>query len=147
MNASLQASGDRHLAPADPNFPYRAIVSIEVDGCWRRYAVFESHAEGRAAEDAEDLALELAGELGVTDVHYYVGLVAAPVEEILTVDGSKWRVKAKSMKAALNEIAMARCTGSVGSSSSVDSRLCGGGVELQAEVHRLDADGNDVRPS
>lgn len=69
------------------------------------------------------------------------------INQIVEVAGIKWRVKAKSMEAALNEIAMARCTGSVGSSSSVDKTLVGGGVELIAEVHRLNADGNDVVPS
>lgn len=69
------------------------------------------------------------------------------VDQIIEVNGQKWRVKAKSMQAALNEIAMARCTGSVGSSSTRDETLCGGGIELIAEVHRLDANGNDVVPS
>lgn len=69
------------------------------------------------------------------------------IEQIIEVGGHRWRVKAKSMKAALNEIGMARCTGSVGSSSYLDETLCGGTVTLIAEVHRLDADGNDVVPS
>lgn len=69
------------------------------------------------------------------------------IEQVVEVGGCRWRVKAKSMNAAMNEIAHARCTGSVGSSSILDKTLCGGGIELIADVHRLDADGNDVRPS
>lgn len=69
------------------------------------------------------------------------------IEQIVGVDGQRWRVKAKSMQAALNEIGHARCTGSVGSSTMVDETRCGGTVYLVAEVHRLDADGNDVLPS
>lgn len=62
-------------------------------------------------------------------------------------DGTRWRAKAKSLNAAFNEIAHARCTGSVGSSSMLDDTLCGGSVRLIAEVHKIDADGNDVKPS
>jgi hypothetical protein len=69
------------------------------------------------------------------------------IEQIVEVGGQRWRVRAKSMKAALNEIAMATCMGSVGSTSHLDETLCGGTVTLIAEVHRIDADGNDVRPS
>ncbi len=69
------------------------------------------------------------------------------LEQIIEIGGCRWRVRAKTMKAALNEIAMARCTGSVGSSSHLDETLCGGTVTLIAEVHRIDANGNDVRPS
>ena len=69
------------------------------------------------------------------------------IEQIIEVGGCNWRIRAKSMEAALSEIAMARCTGSVGSSSTLDETLIGGGKTLIAEVHRLDKDGNDVRPS
>lgn len=69
------------------------------------------------------------------------------IEQIVEVGGCRWRVLAKTMKAALQEIAMARCTGSVGSSSYLDETLCGGNVTLTAEVHLIDAYGNDVRPS
>lgn len=68
-------------------------------------------------------------------------------ESIIEVGGHRWRVKAKSERAALNEIAMARCTGSIGSSSYLDLTRCGGDKTLIAEVHKVDADGNDVRPS
>lgn len=69
------------------------------------------------------------------------------IEQVIEVDGCKWRAKAVSMKAVLNEIGHARCTGSVGSSKTLDNTLCGGGIELIAEVHRLDEHGNDVRAS
>lgn len=69
------------------------------------------------------------------------------IEETLEVDGQKWRVKARSYKAALSEISFARCTGSVGSSSSVDKTLIGGSVELIAEVYKLNDDGTDRKPS
>lgn len=69
------------------------------------------------------------------------------IEDIITVHNQRWRVKAKSMNAALDEIAHANCTGSVGSSSTVDNTLCGGIKELIAEVHKIDAEGKDVKPS
>lgn len=70
------------------------------------------------------------------------------IEDIVTdANGLRWRVKAKSMKAALNEIAHARCTGSVGSMTMNDNTRCGGKVELIAKVHKIDANGNDVQPS
>lgn len=62
-------------------------------------------------------------------------------------DGTRWRAKAKSVNAAFNEIAHARCTGSVGSTTMNDNTRCGGVVELIAEVHRLNDDGTDVQPS
>jgi hypothetical protein len=60
------------------------------------------------------------------------------INQIIEVDGCRWRVNAKSMKDALNEIGMARSTGSTGSRTVVDSTLCGGSIELKAEVQRLD---------
>lgn len=69
------------------------------------------------------------------------------IEQIIDVDGVKWRIKAKNMSVALNEIAHARCTGSIGSTSRVDNTLIGGCIELIADVHKLDANGNDVKPS
>jgi hypothetical protein len=70
------------------------------------------------------------------------------LETILTdANGQRWRVKAKSERDALNEIAHARVTGSVGSSTTIDETRCGGTLELLADVHKIDADGNDVQPS
>lgn len=69
------------------------------------------------------------------------------INQILEVDGHKWRVEAATMTDALNEIAHARCTGSVGSSTVIDERLVGGEARLVARVHRLDPDGNEVKPS
>lgn len=62
-------------------------------------------------------------------------------------DGTRWRAKANNVKAAFNEIAHARVTGSVGSMTMNDSTRCGGKVELIAEVHKIDVDGNDIQPS
>lgn len=67
--------------------------------------------------------------------------------EIIEVDGQRWRVTAKSRQRALDEIAFARATGSVGSSTILDKTRVGGGKELLAEVRRVDADGNDVKAS
>jgi hypothetical protein len=61
------------------------------------------------------------------------------IEGIITVDGQLWRVKAKNIKAALEEIALARATGSLGSSTTIDESLCGGTKELRAEVHKVAA--------
>lgn len=67
--------------------------------------------------------------------------------QTIDIGGHRWRVKAKSLSAAFDEIAHARVTGSVGSTSTLDNRLCGGGIELIAEVHKLDENGHDVVPS
>lgn len=69
------------------------------------------------------------------------------IEKTIEVNRQLWRVKAKNEEAALNEIAHARCTGSVGSSSYVDNRLVGGSISLIAEVHKINKDGSDVKPS
>lgn len=75
MNTSLQASGGRHLAPANPLYPFRAVVLELLPTGWNRLAVFEAED----AETANDGAVELCGNLiddGALDVHYYVGEVA-----------------------------------------------------------------------
>lgn len=62
-------------------------------------------------------------------------------------DGSRWKVRqAISLKAALNEIAHARVTGSVGSSTIVDETLCGGTKRAIADVIRIYKDGTEVKP-
>jgi len=67
-------------------------------------------------------------------------------EGIINVNGTNWRVRAKNKGAALDEIAHASVTGSIGSTSEVDNTLCGGTIELIASVHKLDENGNDVKP-
>lgn len=64
------------------------------------------------------------------------------INQIIEVGGCLWRVEAKDMKAALSEIGLARCAGSVGSSTEVDNTLIGGSKELVARVHRLDKNGD-----
>lgn len=60
--------------------------------------------------------------------------------------GNRWEVEqAVSEKAALNEIAFARVTGSVGSSSIV--REVDGTERVLAIVHRLNEDGSRRQPS
>lgn len=68
------------------------------------------------------------------------------INRIIEVGGHRWRVEARDMQAALNEIGHARCIGSVGSRTIVDNSLIGGGKELLASVHRLDANGKDEDP-
>lgn len=74
--------------------------------------------------------------------------------EIITVDGSKWLVReAESMDAALDEIAMARVTGSVGGKSTVrDVSIhewygkTEGAERVIADVVRLNDDGTERKP-
>jgi hypothetical protein len=66
------------------------------------------------------------------------------IDTTLTVDGQAWRVKAKSLQAAYNEIAHARVIGSVGSSTTIYN---GGKTQLIAEVHKIDTEGKDIQPS
>lgn len=65
--------------------------------------------------------------------------------EIIEVDGSNWRVReAVSMGEALHAVAMARCTGSVGSRHT-EQRNC---IEtVMADVVRLNEDGSERKPS
>lgn len=63
--------------------------------------------------------------------------------ELIEVAGRQWKVRqAVSREAALNEIAMARCTGSIGGKSSEVS----GGIEtVLADVVRLNSDGTETK--
>lgn len=68
-------------------------------------------------------------------------------KQIIEVGGSKWLVReAESMDAALNAIAMARVTGSIGSKHQVDDTACGGSIRVTADVCRLNADGTERKP-
>lgn len=63
------------------------------------------------------------------------------INEIIEIGGRKWKViEAVSREAAENEIAMARCTGSVG------GKRFDNGV-LTAHVHVLNDDGTERQPS
>ncbi len=64
--------------------------------------------------------------------------------EIISVDSSKWLVReAKSMNDALNAVAMARCTGSVGSKQIEEYN---GAKTILADVVRLNDDGTERKP-
>ncbi len=59
---------------------------------------------------------------------------------IINVDSGKWLVReAYSMDDALNAVAMARCTGSVGSKNLVNDKVV-------ADVVRLNDDGTERKP-
>jgi hypothetical protein len=64
--------------------------------------------------------------------------------EIIEVNGLQWKVRqAVSREAALSEIALARCAGSIGGKSSEVSN----GVEtILADVVRLNSDGTETKP-
>lgn len=67
--------------------------------------------------------------------------------EIIEVSGTRWLVReAVSKEAALNEVSMARVTGSVGGKSSIDETLCGGGVVVLADVVQINSDGTERKP-
>lgn len=72
---SLQAQGGRHLAPASPFFPFRAVVLEQRADGWRRLAVFEMATEQEATDLAMDMCTE-PYEAGVIHMHFYVGEVA-----------------------------------------------------------------------
>lgn len=62
-------------------------------------------------------------------------------------NGHRWKVKeAKSIKAACDEIAMARVAGSVGSSSYLDETLIGGEIKVIANVVRVHSDFTEQKP-
>jgi len=67
------------------------------------------------------------------------------MKRIITIDGTRWLCDAVSRQAALDEIAMARVTGSVGSQSVI----CRPGEppDLIAKVHRINPDYSEVQPS
>lgn len=75
IDISLQASGGRHLAPADPNYPFRAVVleQHETRG-WRRLAIFECATEAEANDLGMDMCTE-PYEAGIVAMHFYVGEV------------------------------------------------------------------------
>lgn len=55
--------------------------------------------------------------------------------EIIEVGGGRWKVReAKTREDALNAIASARCSGSVGARQTDDKRLCGGALDVLADV-------------
>jgi len=67
--------------------------------------------------------------------------------EIIECGGRRWLVReAKTRDAALSAIASARCTGSIGERVTHDKRLCGGSVEVYADVVQINSDGSERKP-
>lgn len=67
--------------------------------------------------------------------------------EIIEVGGRSWKVReAKTREDALNAIASARCSGSVGEKVIIDKRFVGGGEEVIADVVQINSDGTERQP-
>lgn len=70
--------------------------------------------------------------------------MGAILNEVVEVGGQRWKVReAISMEAAHHAIAMARCTGSVGSRHERDHTYIGGTKFVEADVVRLNEDGTE----
>lgn len=66
---------------------------------------------------------------------------------IKDTNGHRWKVReAVSVKKALNEIAMARVTGSIGSKSILNETYIGGSVTVLADVVRVHSDFTEQKP-
>lgn len=62
-------------------------------------------------------------------------------------DGQRWKVReAVSLKAALNGIAHATVTGSIGDKLTIDERLCGGGIRIISDVIQVNSDNTEREP-
>jgi hypothetical protein len=60
--------------------------------------------------------------------------------QTLEVGGQSWLVReARSHEDAMNAIAMARVTGSVGNTDILDNTACGGSKKVLADVVRVDS--------
>jgi hypothetical protein len=67
--------------------------------------------------------------------------------EIIDVAGLRWKVReARSHADAMDAIASARCSGSVGCKLTEDRTLCGGGIEIIADVMQINSDGTERQP-
>lgn len=68
-------------------------------------------------------------------------------DKIVEVAGRRWKIReAVSMEKALSAISFARCSGSVGSKSVVDSTRCGGGIVVEASVVQINSDDTERQP-
>lgn len=72
---------------------------------------------------------------------------------IITIKGTgsiaptRWKVRqAVSVQAALDSIAHARVTGSIGDSCTVDERAIGGTIRIVADVVQVNSDGTERKP-
>lgn len=62
-------------------------------------------------------------------------------------NGYRWKVReAVSIKAACNEIAHARVSGSIGGKSILDETLCGGSRKVLADIVRVHSDFTEQKP-
>jgi len=69
------------------------------------------------------------------------------LNQTVEVDGRNWLIRdARSMEDALNAIAHARVSGSVGAKDTLDQTACGGGITVLADVHVLNSDGTERQP-
>ena len=67
--------------------------------------------------------------------------------KIVEVGGMRWKIReAKTMDAALNAIAEARVSGSVGSKTIINKKYVGGGEEVIADVVRINSDDTELQP-
>ena len=67
--------------------------------------------------------------------------------EVIEVGGQRWKVReAKTRENALNAIASARGSGSVGTKIAIDKTYCGGGVEVLADVVQINSDDTERLP-
>jgi hypothetical protein len=65
----------------------------------------------------------------------------------IEVGGLNWLIReAKSEEHALNAIASARMSGSVGCKHERDETYVGGGVSVEADVVRVNSDGTELKP-
>lgn len=62
-------------------------------------------------------------------------------------NGQRWKVReARSLDDALNAIASARVSGSVGTTQTLDDSLCGGGFHVLADVIQINSDNTERQP-
>lgn len=62
-------------------------------------------------------------------------------------DGRRWKVReAVSLAAAMNEISMARVTGSIGGKTIFDETHCGGSHRVISDVVQVNSDNTERQP-
>ena len=67
--------------------------------------------------------------------------------QIIVENGQRWKIReAKSMAHALEAIAYASVSGSVGEQHVLDKSLCGGGIEVLADVVKVNSDDSERQP-
>ena len=68
-------------------------------------------------------------------------------DQVVDVGNRKWKIReAVSMEKALDAIAEARVTGSVGCKLTVNRTYVGGGITVDADVVQLNEDGTERQP-